>query len=152
MAKLISFWASVASIALCFGPATAQTPTVPEQPPVNPWTGIVIDPMGWTLLDGCDAYECFFYRLPILRSEAGLPRVWTRAEYAKVQGNSGNVRSVADFDEVDCVRRRSRSLQQFQYPNSNLGGTGGWVSSSPGPWTFDPPGTFGEALDRLACR
>jgi hypothetical protein len=147
MTKGLLRTATALAVGLVATVVAAQPVAVP-----GPWTGIPLEPNGWTAFSG-SADTWVFYRLPVLRPASAFPRIWVRYEYPAMQTSTyPPYRSSVELVEIDCAGDRSRNLQQDTFPQNNMDGGAGLSINAPGAWSYDIPGTVGEALHKVVCR
>ena len=74
-------------------------------------------------------------------------RLWVRYEYREAQSG---IRSERSLVEIDCRDRRVRTVQVTSFRDSNLSGPQ-VPSYSAGNWTYEAPGTVGDAIVTIYC-
>ena len=123
-----------------------QTPTWAQQPV---WNGPPVDlSAGWRVL-GVTADNNIVNLVQHADSAKGSPykRIWYRNE--NVLAPNG-YHSTVGLNEVDCLEKRWRALQEAVYVGYNMIGRSE-SSDKPSPWEYIIPGSFGDAVLQILC-
>lgn len=141
--------ACIAAVAFS-APAMAQT-----QPSDQPtWNGPALDTQGWFVGGvGADNNTVLLLKPFPHSRKSTVRKIWARYEFAKVDTSGAFATlSYVDVDEVKCIDRELRIIQETDYTNNNFGGEPSRNLYTPNAqWSFPIPGSLGDTIATLAC-
>jgi hypothetical protein len=133
------------SRALPLPPAEGET--------VAAWRTRAVDPAGDIFLTEEDGVSTYYSPKELERRPDGHVEAWYRDELARpVALMTTGVRSTRTQVEIDCARRRARSLNYVLYPGANLLGPGFDDFEPSDAWTAFEPGANRTRIMRALCR
>jgi len=131
------------------GDATPPRMKDPDWPTGQAWVTSHILHDDWLLVGGADAQYWFVSSLPTDAPDYPILRDWVRAEIARDGAFS---KSMLLYIEVDCDKKRYRTLEYYHYLYNNLRGSFYTGEESADKWIDVRQGSNAQAFTQSICR